>query len=135
MLELPTPKTQSFTADLTALLDVLFIVLVFLMLSVAVKLNVLEVSLPSAGHSGNIALKHPPKVISLVYANSQVSYALDEQTYSTLNTLMPALSSITSDHTVFVAVDKRVPSEQLVALFAQLSEREIHIANIIVKSE
>ncbi|MEI5637846.1 MULTISPECIES: biopolymer transporter ExbD [unclassified Pseudoalteromonas] len=135
MLELPPVRTQNLTADLTALLDVLFIVLVFLLLSVAVKLNVLEVSLPSAGESGEVVLEQPPKVISLTYSQGEVSYALDEQPFSAEHTLIQAVAHLDQTQPIYLAVDKRVPSEDLVGLFAELSKLEIAIANIVVKSE
>ncbi|MDW7548931.1 biopolymer transporter ExbD [Pseudoalteromonas sp. McH1-7] len=135
MLELPAPKAQHLGADLTALLDVLFIVLVFLLLSVAVKLNVLEVNLPSAGEQAEVELKQTPKVVSLLLSNDEVSYAIDEQPFSAEHTLVQALAHLDNSETIFIAVDKHVPSEALVSLFAKLSELNIQVANLIVKSE
>ncbi|ASD69590.1 biopolymer transporter [Pseudoalteromonas piscicida] len=135
MLELPTPKPQHLGADLTALLDVLFIVLVFLLLSVAVKLNVLEVNLPTVGKNGEVVLEKTPKVVSVMFNHGQIAYALDEQPFSAENTLIQALNHLDNSEVIYIAVDKQVPSEALVSLFAQLSTLNIQVANLIVKSE
>lgn len=133
MLELPKTKPQSMMADLTALLDVLFIVLVFLLLSVAVKVNVMEVTLPEVGDSANNVIEQKPKVISLIYEQDKVKFALDEQPFSTLEHVMSALEHNAHETPVFIAVDKRAPSEYLVKTLAALSKKEIAIANILTE--
>lgn len=101
----------------------------------AVKLNVLEVNLPSAGEQAEVELKQTPKVVSLLLSNDEVSYAIDEQPFSAEHTLVQALAHLDSSETIFIAVDKHVPSEALVSLFAKLSELNIQVASLIVKGE
>ncbi|MBQ4860550.1 biopolymer transporter ExbD [Pseudoalteromonas sp. MMG013] len=133
MLELPKPSENALVPDLTALLDVLFIVLVFLLLSVAVQVNVMEVSLPDAGDNGSAVLEQTPVVLSLMYHDNHVSYALNDQPFSTQETLMQAVKHIEYVSPVFIAVDKHVPSEALVQLLANLSQENRSIANILIE--
>lgn len=133
MLELPKVKTQSMAADLTALLDVLFIVLVFLLLSVAVKVNVMEVSLPTVGDNNAPVIEQQPKVISLIYEQNKVKFALNDQPFSTLEHVIAALEHDLNSTPTFIAVDKQVPSEYLVQTLAALSQQNITIANISIE--
>ncbi|RJE73392.1 biopolymer transporter [Pseudoalteromonas sp. MSK9-3] len=133
MLELPHNTNDSLLPDLTALLDVLFIVLVFLLLSVAVQVNVLEVSLPDSGEQGEVVSEQSPQVLSLTYDGTTVSYALDEQPFSTRETLMQAVSHIAKEKPLFIAIDKQAPSEELVRLLADLSQQNRQIANILIE--
>lgn len=133
MLELPKVKTQSMAADLTALLDVLFIVLVFLLLSVAVKVNVMEVSLPTVGDNNAPVIEQQPKVISLIYEQNKVKFALNDQPFSTLEHVIAALEHDLNSAPTFIAVDKQVPSEYLVQTLAALSQQNITIANILIE--
>ena len=135
MLELPKVKAQNMMADLTALLDVLFIVLVFLLLSVAVKVNVMEVTLPMVGEGANTVIEQKPKVISLIHEQNKVKFALDDQPFSTLDHVIGALEHNATATPVFIAVDKRVPSEYLVQTLAALSQQNIAIANILIEHE
>jgi biopolymer transport protein ExbD len=135
MLELPHNSNTSLLPDLTALLDVLFIVLVFLLLSVAVQVNVMEVSLPDSGEQGQVVSEQSPQVLSLMYDAKTVSYALDDQPFSTRQTLMQAVSHTHQDKPVFIAIDKETPSEELVKLLAALSKQNRQIANILVEHE
>ncbi|WP_262501155.1 biopolymer transporter ExbD [Pseudoalteromonas piscicida] len=101
----------------------------------AVKLNVLEVNLPTVGKNGEVVLEKTPKVVSVMFNHGQIAYALDEQPFSAENTLIQALNHLDNSEVIYIAVDKQVPSEALVSLFAQLSTLNIQVANLIVKSE
>ena len=133
MLELPKLQENRVLPALPALLDVLFIVLVFLLLSVAVQVNVMEVALPDTGKDGQIVSEHEPTVLSLMYDGEEVSYALNDQPFSTQQTLMQAVNHMAQSAPLFIAVDRQVPSEELVKLLADLSIQNRQIANILIE--
>ena len=133
--------------DLTALLDVLFIVLVFLLLSIATPVDMLEVSLPEAGEANTAQVESKTLVISLAYQNlasshdinKQVSYGLAKERYSSLALLIIALKSQSSGDEpglkLMLAVDKKAPSEKLIELLAALSQQGYAVANILIDKD
>ena len=64
MLELPDKSNNSsLMPDLTALIDVLFILLVFLLLTAAVKLDMLDVTLPEVGSDNQAPLEQQKAIV------------------------------------------------------------------------
>jgi biopolymer transport protein ExbD len=133
--------------DLTALLDVLFIVLVFLLLSIATPVDMLEVSLPEAGHANTSELENKTLVISLSYqplkgidvTNNQIGYGLAKEKYSSLTLLLSALKNESNGNDteikLMLAIDKNAPSETLIELLAALSQQGYAVANIIINKK
>ena len=122
--------------DLTALLDVLFIVLVFLLLSIATPVDMLDITLPNAGEHANkqqASSKH--LVISLAYQHNRVSYGLAKTKYYSLDLLLNSLKkSKKKEVTLMLAIDKKAPSENLIELLAALSGQGYQVANILIDS-
>lgn len=137
MLELPEKTTNSgLMPDLTALIDVLFILLVFLLLTAAVKLEMLDVTLPEVGNDNQAPIEQQNAlVLSVNFTNQELNYALGKVPYSSLNEVMDALRVNTNKQGVYLAIDQQVPSGDLVNLLAALSKEDHKIANILIKSE
>lgn len=137
MLELPEKTTNSgLMPDLTALIDVLFILLVFLLLTAAVKLEMLDVTLPEVGNDNQAPIEQQNAlVLSVNFTNQKLNYALGKVPYSSLNEVMDALRVNTNKQGVYLAIDQQVPSGDLVNLLAALSKEDHKIANILIKGE
>ncbi|MGO2011840.1 MAG: biopolymer transporter ExbD [Pseudoalteromonas sp.] len=137
MLELPEkPNNSSLMPDLTALIDVLFILLVFLLLTAAVKLEMLDVTLPEVGSDNQAPLEQQKAtVLSVKYTEKQLIYALAKQPFSSLTEVIAALRAKKNQQGVYLAIDQQVPSGELVKLLAALSKEDHKIANILIKSE
>jgi len=121
--------------DLTALLDVLFIMLVFLLLSVAVRLDMLEVTLPQVGEdAAQVAVKREPVVLSVLIQDGQLQYGLAQQQFSELAPLLNQLKS-SKPKALVLAIDAKLPSEHTIALLAKLSQLNIELANILIKHQ
>ncbi|MBE0379880.1 biopolymer transporter ExbD [Pseudoalteromonas prydzensis] len=135
MLELPEKTTNSgLMPDLTALIDVLFILLVFLLLTAAVKLEMLDVTLPEVGNDNQAPIEQQNAlVLSVNFTNQKLNYALGKVPYSSLNEVMDALRVNTNKQGVYLAIDQQVPSGDLVNLLAALSKEDHKIANILIK--
>jgi biopolymer transport protein ExbD len=139
-----TEESAAILPDLTALLDILFIVLVFLLLSIATPVDMLEVSLPEAGEVDTTQLDSKTLMISLAYqplagneaANKKISYGLAKKQYSSLALLLIALKNQpdSNDQKVklMLAIDKKAPSEALIELLAVLSRQGYAVANILI---
>ncbi|TMN71943.1 biopolymer transporter [Pseudoalteromonas sp. S1727] len=137
MLELPQkPSNSPLMPDLTALIDVLFILLVFLLLTAAVKLEMLDVALPEVGSDNQAPLEQQKAIVlSVKYTDQQLIYALAKQPFSSLNEVVDALREKKSQQGVYLAIDQQVPSGDLVKLLAALSKEDHKIANILIEGE
>ncbi len=122
--------------DLTALIDVLFILLVFLLLTAAVKLEMLDVALPEVGSDNQAPLEQQKAIVlSVKYTDQQLIYALAKQPFGSLNEVVDALREKKSQQGVYLAIDQQVPSGDLVKLLAALSKEDHKIANILIEDE
>ncbi|MDN3379483.1 MULTISPECIES: biopolymer transporter ExbD [unclassified Pseudoalteromonas] len=138
MLELPEkPNSSNLMPDLTALIDVLFILLVFLLLTAAVKLDMLDVTLPEVGSDNQAPLEQQKAIVlSVNYVDRKLIYALAKQPYQSLGDVIEALQQHNEQQRgVYLAIDQQVPSGELVKLLAALSKEDHKIANILIKRE
>lgn len=137
MLELPDKSNNSsLMPDLTALIDVLFILLVFLLLTAAVKLDMLDVTLPEVGSDNQAPLEQQKAIVlSVNYTEQKLIYALAKQPFNSLDEVMAALRLKTKQQGVYLAIDQQVPSGELVKLLAALSKEDHKIANLLMKKE
>ena len=137
MLSLPPRNTAAqLVPDLTALLDVLFILLVFLLLTAAVKLNMLDVTLPDTGKNTSTPVQQVDvKVLSIRLEHNKLQYALEKESFTSLNEAINALKNSKKSLPLYLAVDQQVPSGELVKLLAKLSAEKYQVANILVKSD
>lgn len=137
MLELPKKSNNpNLMPDLTALIDVLFILLVFLLLTAAVKLEMLDVTLPEVGSDEQAAPEQQKSlVLSVDYKEQQLIYALAKQPYTSLDAVIKALQKTDKQQGVYLAIDQHVPSGELVKLLAELSKQDHKIANILAERE
>lgn len=136
MFELPDKSNNSsLMPDLTALIDVLFILLVFLLLTAAVKLDMLDVTLPEVGSDNQAPLEQQKAIVlSVNYTEKHLIYALAKTSYDSLDDVIAALRH-KQQSGVYLAIDQQVPSGELVKLLAALSKEDHKIANILIKSE
>ena len=138
MLELPDKSNNSsLMPDLTALIDVLFILLVFLLLTAAVKLDMLDVTLPEVGSDNQAPLEQQKAIVlSVNYVDRKLIYALAKQPYQSLGDVIEALRQHNEQQRgVYLAIDQQVPGGELVKLLAALSKEDHKIANILIKNE
>lgn len=137
MFELPHKvNDKALLPDLTALIDVLFILLVFLLLTAAVKLEMLDVTLPQVGQNEQAPqVEQDVLVLSVRFTEQKLIYALAKEPYNSISSVMQALRLQTSKRKVYLAIDQQVPSGELVKLLAALSKEEHKVANIMVENK
>ncbi len=137
MLPLHKANTHSMAMpDLTALLDVLFILLVFMLLTAAIKLDMLTVTLPTTGSEvQSIETANQPLVLSVQYSEQQLTYGLADQPFASLEQLFVVLAnSKKTDSNIVLAVDKNTPSHYLIDLLAKLSAENFTVANLLIEN-
>ncbi len=135
MLPLHKPETNTLVMpDITALLDVLFILLVFMLLTAAIKLDMLSVTLPTAGSEAqSIENVKKPLVLSLKFNDEKLTYGLAEQPFESLDSLFVALAEKNNaNSTLVLAVDENTPSHYLINLLSELSARNFPVANLLI---
>ncbi|CAH7475887.1 Biopolymer transport protein exbD1 [Vibrio chagasii] len=133
MIKTPNSShTQSLTPDLTPLLDIIFIVMVFLLLTASVKLESLEVELPSSD----------VKNVSEVHKNSISVNILDHEPYWAINgkeyidwenfkiAFLEETGS-TDKKPIIIGADKAANVENLVKLLSFLQENGIPATQLL----
>ena len=122
-------------ADLTPLLDVVFIVLVFLLFTANVKTLSLPVDLPQAT-AQQAQSTEAPKTLTVSILKTETPWAIGEQTFSSWELFTTALLEqvkATPNTTILIAGDKAAPLGDLVKLMMFLSEHKISAAQVLME--
>lgn len=126
---------RDLAPDLTPMLDILFILLVFFMITAGAVFQSLELKLPSSV-AEELNLMNEPKHIMLEIRED--SYAIDGKTiqsFEALKTTLPSIIETKPDYEVVVAGDKRIAIEELLKILTYLQSQGIEAANILMKKE
>jgi biopolymer transport protein ExbD len=127
--------------DMTALLDVIFILLVFLLLTANVAPRALEVSLPEEGSESSkpLDVKDP---ITITLFDDGNHWALDKKEYRNWITFETALADKVAsikqsgqDPQVVLAGDKDVSLEQLLKLFSWLQRHDLKATQVLMHAD
>lgn len=126
--------TNTITPDLTPLLDIIFIVMVFLLLTASVKLASLEVELPSNDTSQSKSVD--AQSITLNILKTDPHWAIDGKPYSTWDQFQEALLTqvtLTPKKDIVIAADKSAEIQHMVKLFTFLQEQKISATQILME--
>ncbi len=121
--------------DMTALLDVIFILLVFLLLTANVVPQVLEVDLPQESEATTASAEVNNQISITMFAGGE-RWGLGAQEYTDWGEIEAALVNKISklkNPEIIVAGDKQVPLEKLVKLFSWLQSKNLNAAKIMVE--
>ncbi len=124
-------------ADLTPLLDVVFIVMVFLLFTANVQTLSLPVELPQAT-TQEAMLTTEPKTLTVSILAEGDPWAIEEQKYARWEEFAPALLDRVNqapDTTVLIAGDKEAPLGNLVELMMFFSQHKIAAAQVLMEQE
>lgn len=132
---------DEFKPDLTPMLDIIFIVMVFLLLTANVSVQTLNVDIPKTEESS--ALTRPDKpVISVgilysdVDANQGNRWAVDGTEFQDWGGFTAALlkaRSETPDKPIVIAADKKADVESMLNLLAFMQKHHISATNIVME--
>jgi biopolymer transport protein ExbD len=126
---------RDLAPDLTPMLDILFILLVFFMITAGAVFQSLDLKLPSSV-SEKFSLMNESKHIMLEIRED--SYALDGQTiadFDSLKIAVPEIIKAKPEHEVIIAGDKRIAIEKLLKVLTYLQSEGIEAANILMQNE
>lgn len=126
---------RDLAPDLTPMLDILFILLVFFLLTVGTVLRSLDLQLPSAVEE-ELEQHNEPKHIMLEIRES--SYALDGKEFDHFVELKEAIKESRAarpEHEIIVAGDRQISIEKLLKVLTYLQSQGIEAANILMQKE
>lgn len=127
---------QSFQVDLTPLLDIIFIVMVFLMLSANIKLQSLEVDLPTTDSSASQVVDDKAVTINLLHQAPH--WAIDGAAQADWPTFQQKLIKITQEKPAtqwVIAADKTADVQYMVQLLGFLQQHNIQATQILIEEE
>ncbi|MFL0987468.1 ExbD/TolR family protein [Vibrio parahaemolyticus] len=134
MIKVPQDNNRNgLTPDLTPLLDIIFIVMVFLMLTAAVKLDSLDVALPST--DSQTVAEVDKQSITVNILKDEPYWAINGQTYIDWENFTLALleESKSTDKPIVIGAEKTANIQSLVQLLGFLQENGIQATQLITE--
>ncbi|MCR9367551.1 ExbD/TolR family protein [Vibrio antiquarius] len=134
MIKTPQDNTRNdLTPDLTPLLDIIFIVMVFLMLTAAVKLDSLDVNLPSTESQAVADVDKQSITVNIL--KDEPSWAINGKTYIDWDNFTLALleESKSSDKPIVIGAEKTANIQSLVQLLGFLQENGIQATQLLTE--
>ena len=131
----PLSTWQAVLPDLTSMLDILFILLVFFMLTVGTVFQSLDLKLPSSVMQ-DIPQDNLKKHIVLEIGHGR--YAVDGNPvmdFQQFKVLVVQQIKDKKDHEVIIAGDKNISIERLLKVLTYLQSQGIEAANILMQQK
>ncbi len=131
MIKTPAAKEAALMPDLTPLLDIIFIVMVFLLLTAAVKFTSLEVALPST--DSTVVSDIDKQSITVNIMTTEPYWAIDGHRYVDWDDFTYALLQRNQTHQqpIVIAADKAAQVQHLVKLLAFLQDNGIAATQLL----
>ncbi|EGQ8114395.1 TPA: ExbD/TolR family protein [Vibrio parahaemolyticus] len=134
MIKVPQDDNRNgLTPDLTPLLDIIFIVMVFLMLTAAVKLDSLDVALPSTDSQAVAEVDKQSITVNIL--KDEPYWAINGQTYIDWENFTLALleESKSTDKPIVIGAEKTANIQSLVQLLGFLQENGIQATQLLTE--
>ncbi|EGR2227971.1 TPA: ExbD/TolR family protein [Vibrio parahaemolyticus] len=134
MIKVPQDNNRNgLTPDLTPLLDIIFIVMVFLMLTAAVKLDSLDVALPSTDSQAVAEVNKQSITVNIL--KDEPYWAINGQTYIDWENFTLALleESKSTDKPIVIGAEKTANIQSLVQLLGFLQENGIQATQLLTE--
>ncbi|HGH6024736.1 TPA: ExbD/TolR family protein [Vibrio mimicus] len=134
MIKSPTkPNDLGLTPDLTPLLDIIFIVMVFLLLTASVRLESLEVALPTT--DSPVVNEVDKESITINLLATEPYWAIDGKPYLDWHNFSLALLETvqSSKRPIVIGADQGAEVQQLVKLLVFLQEHGIQATQLLTE--
>lgn len=133
----PESESTSFTPDLTPLLDIIFIVMVFLLLTANIQIKTMDIAIPQTNDSE--VLESPNReVIAINVLSGEPSWALQgEPLHNWESFTAQLLEAIQQapDKPVVIAADKQANVESMLKVLAFMQNNNINATNIVMEEQ
>ncbi|MFV8457981.1 ExbD/TolR family protein [Vibrio owensii] len=126
-------SSHGLTPDLTPLLDIIFIVMVFLMLTAAVKLDSLDVNLPSTDSQAVTEVDKQSITVNIL--KDEPHWAINGKSYIDWENFTIALleESKSTDKPIVIGAEKTADIQSLVKLLGFLQENGIQATQLLTE--
>ncbi|MFN1650162.1 ExbD/TolR family protein [Vibrio rotiferianus] len=126
-------NSHGLTPDLTPLLDIIFIVMVFLMLTAAVKLDSLDVNLPSTDSQAVAEVDKQSITVNIL--KEEPHWAINGKAYIDWENFTIALleESKSTDKPIVIGAEKTADIQSLVKLLGFLQENGIQATQLLTE--
>ncbi|BDM62974.1 biopolymer transporter ExbD [Shewanella sp. NFH-SH190041] len=126
---------EALSPDLTSLMDIIFIVMVFLLLSANIQVQTLDVAIPQAESA--TALNTPADtVLSVSVPAADGQWGLQQQAFNQWDDFAAAFTQAVQQspqRPVVIASDKQASVEKLLKLFEFMQRHQIQATNIMME--
>ena len=132
-----TAPSLNMTPDLTPLLDIIFIVMVFLLLTANIAVRTLVIDIPSTEHS-EVLQTQSKQVIAVSLLKDNSLWAIEDAQYGDFQMFSNALLNLHKkfpERPLVIASDKEVAVERMLKLLAFMQQNKINATNIIMDEQ
>ncbi|MGY2575879.1 ExbD/TolR family protein [Vibrio sp. C8] len=129
---------DEFKPDLTPMIDIIFIVMVFLLLTANVSVQTLNVDIPKTEEASQLSSPDKPVISIGILHNEEEKWALDGVKYSDWKIFTTELLKTRStypDKPLVIAADKKADVESMLNLFAFMQKHQISATNIVMEEQ
>jgi biopolymer transport protein ExbD len=129
--------SQRLAPDLTPLLDIIFILMVFLLLTANIKLKTLDIEIPQTTEHKVLVSTEQKNIAINLMAHSPL-WALDGKPYQDFDNFRQSLIAMVKaapDKAVIIAADKNAKVEDMLALLAFLQSQQIRTTNLVMEEK
>ncbi|WP_434997884.1 ExbD/TolR family protein [Vibrio scophthalmi] len=132
---------EEFKPDLTPMLDIIFIVMVFLLLTANVSVQTLNVDIPKTEESNTLTRPDKPVIsVAILYSDDRSEqanrWAVDGTEFHDWEQFTAALLKArneTPDKAIVIAADKKANVESMLNLLAFMQTNHISATNIVME--
>ncbi len=127
---------DNLTPDLTSLMDIIFIVMVFLLLTANIQVQTLEVAIPKAESTSELASTND-NVLAVTVPVADGIWGLQDEEFTDWESFTFAFEAALKqrpDRPVIIASDKKTSVEKLLKLFEFMQLHKIQATNIMMES-
>lgn len=138
MIHLPHDQVQDgalrdLAPDLTPMLDILFILLVFFMITAGAIFQSLDLKLPASISGELVLLNEPQHIMVEIHEDKYVLDGTAVADFQDLTTILLPLIHDRPQHKIIVAGDRNATIERLLMLLGYLQAQGIEAANILMR--
>ncbi len=129
---------DEFKPDLTPMIDIIFIVMVFLLLTANVSVQTLNVDIPKTEDASQLSSPDKPVIsIGILHSEDQ-KWALDGEKFTDWQAFTTELLNMRSqfpNKPFVIAADKKANVESMLNLFAFMQKHQISATNIVMEEQ
>ncbi len=129
-------QKASLTPDLTPLLDLVFIVMVFLLLTTNIQIKTMDVHIPQTEDNEVLSSLEKDVITVNILPGQEAGWAVQGNHYSDWALFSAELLSqikAAPDKTLIIAADKTASVEAMLKLLAFLQKNQINATNIVME--